>query len=399
MHFSVSTRVHFNLPDHSGALLNPIRFLVSVLLLSLLSSCGQAGLAAGTPTLTSSDTPQPSSTSSATNTLESTATFTPGPTLSSTIMPTIEPMTAIANTSVTFRSEPRRGSDNVGGVYGNQAVKVIARNSAATWFYIIAPDVPGEHAWVLASAFELQGDLTTLPIAIFPDDSSTPVLLPPLLHTIVGTPLPLNPPAPGAKTATVLQLAKVRVGPGVGYMEMGLLNPGTVIVLTGRIEGNAWLQIEYPSGLDGRGWVLSELVKFEGEYAGLPFFNLLATPVEKEGSGSADEPVATGAPLSEETPVDTAVSPTPTLDKPYGLTLAQINVRSGPASSFQSYGLIEANEQVTILGQTLNGLWYQIEYSAAPAGVAWVSSQYVRAIGDITGLPYFNNDGSPLPNP
>lgn len=398
MHFSVSTRVHFNLPDHSGALLNPIRFLVSVLLLSLLSSCGQAGLAAGTPTLTSSDTPQPSSTSSATNTLESTATFTPGPTLSSTIMPTIEPMTAIANTSVTFRSEPRRGSDNVGGVYGNQAVKVIARNSAATWFYIIAPDVPGEHAWVLASAFELQGDLTTLPIAIFPDDSSTPVLLPPLLHTIVGTPLPLNPPAPGAKTATVLQLAKVRVGPGVGYMEMGLLNPGTVIVLTGRIEGNAWLQIEYPSGLDGRGWVLSELVKFEGEYAGLPFFNLLATPDAKEGSSSV-ETAATEAPSAQETPADAPVEATPTVDKPYGTTLAQINVRSGPAASFESYGLIEANERVNILGQTLNALWLQIEYPSAPTGVAWVSSQYVKVVSDIRNLPYFNNDGSPLPKP
>jgi uncharacterized protein YraI len=180
---------------------------------------------------------------------------------------------------------------------------------------------------------------------------------------------------------------------------MGLLQPGTVIVLTGRIEGNAWLQIEYPSGLDGRGWVLGELVKFEGEYAGLPFFNLLATPVEKEGSGSADEPVTTEAPLAEETPVDTAVTPNPIADKPYGLTLAQINVRSGPASRFDSYGLIEANEQVSILGQTLNGLWYQIEYISAPTGVAWVSSQYVKVMSDIRDLPYFNNDGSPLPEP
>jgi uncharacterized protein YraI len=308
-------------------------------------------------------------------------------------------MIAIANTSVTFRSEPRRGSDNVGGVYGNQQVKVIARNSAATWFYIIAPDVPGGMAWVLASAFTLQGDLTMLPIATFSDDSTTPLLLPPLIHSIVGTPLPLNPPAAGAKTATVAQLARVRVGPGVGYMEMGLLQPGTVIVLTGRIEGNAWLQIEYPSGLDGRGWVLGELVRFEGEYAGLPFYNLMATPVEKEGEGSADEPAATEAPSAEETPVDTEVAPSPTADKPYGLTLAQINARAGPASSFQSYGLIEANEQVYILGQTLNGLWYRIEYLSVPDGVAWVSSQYVEVMSDIRDLPYFDNDGTPLPKP
>ena len=375
--------------------MNRIRFFVGLLLLSLLTACGVPGPSAATATAMPSDTPVPSPTASSSNTPEPTLSFTPEPTLPPTIMPTIEPLTAIANTSVTFRSEPRRGSDNVGGVYGNQAVEVIARNGAATWFYIVAPDVPGEHAWVLASAFELQGDLTTLPIAIFPEGSTTPLLLPPLLHTISGTPLPLNPPAEGAKTATVTQLAKVRVGPGIGYMEIGLLNPGTVIVLTGRIEGNAWIQIEYPSGLDGRGWVLQELVQFDGEFAGLPFYNLLATPVEKDESSSSDEPVATEAPVEEAASVEA----TPTADQPYGLTTAQINVRSGPASSFDAYGLIEANERVNILGQTLNGLWLQIEYTSAPTGVAWVSEQYINVMSDIRDLPYFNNDGSPLPGP
>lgn len=374
------------------------RFFSLVLLVSLLSGCGVPGHAAGTPTSVPSDTPQPLPTSSPTNTLEPTAPFTPEPTLSPTIMPTIEPMTAIANTSVTFRSGPSRGSDNVGGVYGNQSVKVIARNDAATWFYIIAPDTPGGMAWVLASAFTLEGDLTRLPIAIYPEGSSTPLLLPPLLHTISGTPLPLNPPAPEAKTATVSQLAKVRVGPGVGYMEIGLINPGTVIVLTGRTEGNAWLQIDYPSGLEGRGWVSRELVKFEGEYAGLPFFNLLATPVAKPGESEA-EPAATYSVSELETPADAPVPPTQAEDKPYGVTVAQINVRAGPASSYQSYGLMEADQRVVLLGQTLNGLWLQIEYSSAPNGVAWVASQYVKVMSDIRDLPYFDNNGSPLPKP
>lgn len=379
--------------------MNRIRPVVFLLLLSLLTGCGSTGLSAATSTPVPTDTPLIVPTSSPTNTPEPTLTFMPEPTLPPTIMPTIEPIIAVANTSVTLRSEPRKGSDNVGGVYGNQSVKVIARNAAATWFYVIAPDAPGGMAWVLAQAFTLQGDLTRLPIATFPEGSITPLLMPPILHEISGTPLPLNPPAPGAKTANVVQLARVRVGPGVGYMEMGLLQPGTVIVLTGRVEGNAWLQIEYPSGLDGRGWVLGDLVKFEGEYAGLPFFNWLATPVDKAGSDSTDLPAVTEASSTGETPVDTAEAPTPIADKPYGLTIAQINVRSGPAASFESYGLIEANEQVYILGQTLNGLWLQIEYPSVPAGVAWVSSQYVELKSDITGLPYFNNDGSPLVKP
>ena len=378
--------------------LNRLRFIALFVFILLLSGCAKSDLSTAMPTQIPTDTPQPSATSLPTNTVEPTITFTPEPTLSPTIMPTIEPMIATANTSVTFRSGPRRGSDNVGGIYANQKVRVIARNDAATWFYIIAPDVPGGMAWVLAGAFTLEGDLTRLPIAIYPEGSTMPLLLPPILHSISGTSLPLNPPAPDAKTATVIQMSKVRVGPGLGYMEMGLLTPGTVIVLTGRIQGNDWIQIEYPSGLEGRGWVLRELVKFEGEYAGLPFYNLLATPIAKPGSAPAESSTV-NTPSAADAPIDTPIPPTPTADKPFGLTLAQINVRSGPASSFPSYGLIEANERVILLGQTLNSLWYQIEHPTVPAGVAWVSSQYVKVTGDIKDLPYFDNDGSPLPKP
>jgi uncharacterized protein YraI len=314
-------------------------------------------------------------------------------------MPTIEPMIASAKTSITLRSRPSKGGDNVGGVYRSEKVKVIARNSAATWFYIIAPDAPGGMAWVLAAGFTLQGDITTLPIAIFPEGSTIPVLLPPLLHTISGTPLPLNPPAPGAQTAKVMQLAKVRVGPGLGYMEMGLLDVGAVVVVTGRLKGNSWLQIEYPSGLDGRGWVLGELVKSEGDYSGLPFFNQLATNIPKEEENAPAQPVVTDTLSADVTPVDTAIPFTETPALPMGITLAQINARSGPASSFSSYGLIEKSQPVTILGRTLNGVWFQIQYPAAPTGVAWVAAEFVQVMKSIQGLPYFNNDGSPRVQP
>lgn len=373
------------------------RYLKFVWVCLLLTGCSAAGFSAGTSTPTPSDTPAPSATTLPTNTLEPTATFTAAPSPLPTIMPTIEPLFAIAKTSVTFRSGPSKGSDNVGGVYGNQAVQVIARNIAATWFYIIAPEAPGGTAWVLASGFNLQGDLTQLPIAVFPPDSKTPVLLPPLLYTVVGTPLPLNPPAPGARTAKLNLLGKVRVGPGLGYMELGLLDPGTVVVVTGRTKGNAWYQIEYPSGLEGHGWILGELVKFEGDPAGLPFFNALATPVDKEDSAPIVAAVVTETPAGA--PLTTPVPVSPTADLPYGITLAQINARSGPASSYAAYGLIEKDQRVNLLGQTVNGLWLQIEYPAAPTGVAWVSSQYVKLMSNIQALPYFDDSGTLIPKP
>ena len=372
-----------------------IRYSIVLFLLSLLVGCNALDLSAATSTIVPSNTPQPSEASLPTHTLEPTITFTPEPTFTATIMPTIEPMIAISNTSVTFRSGPNKGSDNLGGAYANQKVQVIARNVTGTWFYIIAPDTPDGRAWVLAAAFTFQGDLTRLPIAYFPKDSKIPTLLPPLIYTVPGgTPLPLNSPAPGAVTAQIVQLGKVRVGPGLGYMEMGLLNAGSIVVLTGRIHGNTWLQIEYPSGLDGRGWISEELIKFEGDYAALPFYNQMATPVIE---GEEEESVAVDPPSSAETHVDTAIPPTSTPDKQYGIITTQINVRSGPASRFDSYGLIDPNQRVNILGQTINGLWFKIEYPAAPTGVAWVSSQYVKLMSNIKGLPYFDNEGNPLP--
>ena len=370
---------------------------VFVLLACLLAGCSQLGVAAATPTIAPTDMPQPTATLSPTNTLEPTATFTEAPSLTQTIMPTIEPMLASANTSVTFRSGPSKGSDNVGGVYGNQIVRVIARNLNATWFYIIAPDVPGGTAWVMASGFTLQGDITQLPIAFFPEGSNTPLILPPLIYTIVGAPLPLNLPAPGAQTASIINVAKVRVGPGIGYMELGLLGQGEIVTVTGRTKGNSWLQIEYPSGLEGRGWISNDLAKFDGDFAGLPFYNSLAMPVIDSGESAPAEAAVTDSPAAQETPVDTPIPATPTPNTPYGTTTAQINARSGPAASFQVYGLIDKDQRVNILGQTLNGLWLQIEYPSVPSGVAWVSSQYVKLNSNITGVPYFNNDGSSRP--
>jgi uncharacterized protein YraI len=310
-------------------------------------------------------------------------------------MPTIQPMIAVAQTNVTLRSGPRKGSDNIGGIFTNQKVQVIARNLDATWYYIIANDVPGGRAWVLARGFKLEGELTQLPIAYSPDNKDPFTILPPLIWTFAGTPLPPNTPGPDGRKAVILQQANVRVGPTVGYMTIGILGPGTVVSVTGRIEGNGWLQIDFPSGPDGRGWVLKSLVQYDGAYAGLPFYNLMATPVAKPGQ--SDAPTAVPATVDPNiTPTATPVPPTPTEVKPYGVTLGQINARSGPAASFDSYGLIDQNQQVILTGQTLNGVWLQIEYPASPTGRAWVAAEYVKIMSDIRTLPYFDNSGNPL---
>ena len=121
-------------------------------------------------------------------------------------------------------------------------------------------------------------------------------------------------------------------------------------------------------------------------------------PAPTSSPTNTPEPSATFTEVpSSRTPVNNLTSFTLTPALPIAITLEQINARSGPASSFSSYGLIEEKQPVTILGQTLNGVWYLIQYPAAPNGVAWLPSIYVQVMKSIQGLPYFDNDGSPLP--
>ncbi|MDX9991073.1 MAG: SH3 domain-containing protein [Anaerolineales bacterium] len=343
--------------------------------------------ASATQTLTPSQTPSP--------TVTATASITPTPSL----MATIQPMTGILINNTNIRARPSKGgSERLGGLFYNQAVKVIGRNERANWYWIIYPDSASGTAWILASAVDLQGEIGLLPIVIFPEDPDKPVAVGPLLPLSTGAALPLNPPGPQARTGVAVQLLNVRVGPGTGYLPLGTIPIGATLSFTGRVEDNSWYQIEYPSGLDGRAWISGELVKLDFGPKLLPLYNFLATPVT-EAPPALEEPLATpesGAPPAASA---TPIPPSATPNLPSGIVTTQINVRSGPASSFESFGLLEANSRVIITGKTLNGNWLQIEYASAPGGRGWAAAAYITLNSDISKLPYFDNQGTPLPAP
>jgi uncharacterized protein YraI len=283
----------------------------------------------------------------------------------------------------------------------NQQVKVIGRNVQANWLWVIYAGAESGTAWVLASAVDLQGDLTHLPIVI-PRNNGDPVVFPPIIYEITGAPLPLNAPAAGARTANVTQLANVRVGPGAGYSIIGSIEAGAVVTVTGRINENGWVQIEYPSGLDGRGWVVTDLVYMNTEFAGLPFYNLMGTPVSEEEAAAGIEAAFNTEPTQDpNAPPQPTSTPEPPPAGPPGevYDATEVNVRSGPASSYDLLGTLKSGEKVTVTGLTLNRLWYQIVYAAGPDGHAWVSSKYIRITGgDMRKLPYFDDQGNQLPD-
>lgn len=73
----------------------------------------------------------------------------------------------------------------------------------------------------------------------------------------------------------------------------------------------------------------------------------------------------------------------------------QINVRSGPGTSYEKVGILVMGQQAAAKGKTAGGLWILIEYPGVPGGVAWVYSNLV----DISAgaLPVVEPPPTPTP--
>lgn len=65
-------------------------------------------------------------------------------------------------------------------------------------------------------------------------------------------------------TVVVPELAKVRVGPGTVYDQIGELTKGQTAIASGRTQSNDWVQIEFAGAPDGKGWVFAALIRLQG---------------------------------------------------------------------------------------------------------------------------------------
>ena len=224
-----------------------------------------------------------------------------------TSIPTIVPISGVMRANANVRGIPAKSkAHDLGGLLLGQPVKVIGRNDNATWLYVLYADSPTGTGWVVAKAITLEAEMGLLPILIYPfGEEGNSIMLPPLLYTVSGTPLPPGTPPPGwDKWGTLLQMVNVRVGPSQGFLTIGTLDRGQIVSFTGRIAENAWVQIDYPSGPGGRGWISAELVMPNDGFGHLPYYNLLGTP-EASTEAVTAEPNQNTAPSETLTPAPT----------------------------------------------------------------------------------------------
>lgn len=188
---------------------------------------------------------------------------------------------------------------------------------------------------------------STLPPTLTPQPSETPP--PPPLRS-----QPTVAPVEGTTSTQV----NVRAEPSTASQVLGIIPINTKVEVVGKDPGEHWWQINYPQGIDGKGWVTAQYI---------------TTATEPE------VPVIGGDRID---PKNGNVA----------IVQQQLNVRSGPGTDFNSLGTLNAQDVVNITGKDPNGVWLQIDFSSGPEGKGWISAAFVQAKG-VENLPIITEAG------
>ena len=141
-----------------------------------------------------------------------------------------------------MRSEPSTASNVLGVIPADMRIEITGKDPGGNWWQIHYPHpqaVDGK-GWVTAQ-FVKTVNTPDVPTIGSAQDSPT-----------------------GGNVAIVQQQLNVRSGPGTGFNSLGTLNPQDVVSLTGKDPKGAWLQIDFPAGPEGRGWVNAAFVQAQG---------------------------------------------------------------------------------------------------------------------------------------
>ena len=173
------------------------------------------------------------------------------------------PVEGTLTIQVNVRSGPGTGYDSLGLLNAGEKVQITVRDSESKWYRILYPAASGGRGWVAAQ----------------------------FVQVVAGIEVPLeDTPTPAGPIGHVMQKLNVRPGPGATFDSLGMLDPNTVVSLTGKNSTASWFQIDYPSGPGGRGWVTAQYVQTDAA-ADLPVLDDYGTPAASGMAGPTSIPV------------------------------------------------------------------------------------------------------------
>ena len=241
----------------------------------------------------------------------------------------------IADIDTAILMGPGDGYDSFGLLLGGQSAEVIGLSSDNEWFVIRVPYVESGEGWVSADFVSV----------------NNPEGIPVVEREIE----PGGDDVLAEDTPRVRAIANVNIrsGPEMNYKKIGLLPAGDVADVIGFSADRLWWAIKVPFAETGQGWVSVDYVESRNTEN--------VTEIEPQI-------------ISEQ-----LVVPTPSLGEATLAAVARVNIRSGPGTTYEILGRMEANQTALIVGITYDGEWWGIKVPSADNGIGWVSAIYVRA--------------------
>jgi uncharacterized protein YraI len=142
------------------------------------------------------------------------------------------------STQLNVRAEPSTASETLGIINQFATMQVIGKDASGSWYQISYPDSVTGKGWVRAEFVQV--------------DSSAEI-------TVIGGVAGSGSGVSGL----VIQKINVRNGPGINYDSLGVLNPKDVVFVTGKDNSGEWMQIEFASAADGKGWAAIKYLEVE----------------------------------------------------------------------------------------------------------------------------------------
>ncbi|OQB86582.1 MAG: SH3 domain-containing protein [Chloroflexi bacterium ADurb.Bin120] len=279
---------------------------------------------------------------------------TEAPTSTPTDMLTSTPTSAVPLAQVSVPTNCRTGPgiifDQVSILDVGRQVEVIARNASGTYWVVRNPGGEGT-CWLWDQYVTITGSTADLPIWDSPP-----------------TPTPTAGETPTTVTMRVSIPTNCRVGPGIPYEIVSVLQANrTVEVLARHATADFWV-INNPVG-SGTCWVWGEHATFTGAWWNLPVQDA--------------PPAPTPAPEVTPTAVTMKVS-IPT------------NCRVGPGIPYEIVSVLQANRTVEVLARHATADFWVIN-NPVGSGTCWVWGEHATFTGAWWNLPV--QDAPPAPTP
>jgi len=162
-------------------------------------------------------------------------------------------------------------------------------------------------------------------------------------------------PAAGEPSALANYNTIIYSGPGESYVMYTILLGGKTAKVTGVSEDGLWWVVSVPPAPNGQGWVSGSWVT---------------------ATGADSVPVVPTPPVP---PTVELVPPGP--DDPQATTIANVYVRTGPATNFPAYGVAPYGKTGRVIGVSEDGQWWvvRLDPTKVGAGYGWVMAQYTVA--------------------